>query len=146
MKVCFTFDNIPCGQVADFSSLKDMFPPNNYRANQLQFARQQQELEMKNQTFPNSAQGVSTKAQETFSTILKQIDLGSNIYAVYACLSLFFPSAIDVFREPYSNAIKRGLFGAEEFAFIIGVVSPPDGDLAPVLPAQTNSPFSARFE
>ena len=85
---------------------------------------------MKEQDFPNSATGISTKATETFTTILSQIDLGSNIYALYACLSLYFPSAIDVFREPYSNAIKRVLFGAEKFAFIIGVVSLPDHDLA----------------
>jgi hypothetical protein len=123
MKVCFTFDNIPCGQVADFSNYKDLFPPNNYRAQQLKFAQQQQALQMKEQDFPNSATGV-------FTTILGQIDLGSNIYALYACLSLYFPSAIDIFREPYSNAIKRGLFGAEKFAFIIGVVSLPDDDLA----------------
>lgn len=130
MKVCFTFDNIPCGQVADFSNYKDIFPPNNYRAQQLKFAQQQQALQMKEQDFPNSATGISTKATETFTTILSQIDLGSNIYALYACLSLYFPSAIDVFREPYSNAIKRVLFGAEKFAFIIGVVSLPDHDLA----------------
>ena len=143
MKVCFTFDNIPCGQVADFSAYKDLFPPNNYRAKQLQFAREQQDLQMKEQDFPNSAKGISTKAQETFSTILSQIDLASNVYAVYACLSLYFPSAIDVFREPYTNAMKRVLFGAEKFAFIIGVVSLSDRDLAPVLMTQTYSPLSA---
>lgn len=140
MEVCFTFDNIPCGQMADFSKYKSLFPPNNYRAQQLQFAREQQDLEMKKQNFPNSATGISTKAAETFATILRQIDLGSNIYSVYACLSLYFPSAIDVFREPYSNAAKRVLFGAEKFAFIIGVVSIPDRD--PTSPLLLDRMFS----
>ena len=129
MKVCMTFDNIPCGQTADFSLYKEMFPPNNYRVQQLKYAQEQQKLKMKEQNFPNSAEGISSKATETFSTLLQQIDLASNIYAVYACLSLYFPAPVDVFREPYGVAIKGFFFGVGKNVFILMVVSPSRGKL-----------------
>ena len=123
LKVCLTFDNIPCGALADYT--KNLFPPNNYRVQQLNTASDLQATDIGKQKFPNSAQDINTKVPETFTTIMNQIDLASNLYAVYALLSLFFPSPIYIFRKPYRIAVTSSVFGVNKNAFMIGVVSFP---------------------
>lgn len=56
---------------------------------------------------------------DTLATILYQLDVGSNIYSLYACAALFFPTPLIVFRLPYTIAIKKFLFGAQQKWFIL---------------------------
>jgi len=55
----------------------------------------------------------------TLTVILYQLDIASNIYSVYSCVALFFPTPLVVFRLPYLIAIKRFLFGAQQKYFIL---------------------------
>jgi hypothetical protein len=123
MKVCFEFDNIPCGNLADYNKYQSLLPPNNYRTLQFQRAQELLALEKAKQEFPTSANDLNTKAVETFHTLLSQIDLANNLYAIYACISLYFPSPLYIFHDPYHVAIKQFFFGANKAMFIIFVVS-----------------------
>mmetsp|Transcript_28241 Transcript_28241/g.46773 ORF Transcript_28241/g.46773 Transcript_28241/m.46773 type:complete len:757 (+) Transcript_28241:223-2493(+) len=122
MKVCFEFDNIPCGEL----TTDDIpFPPNNYRAQQMNHTATLQQQEMEEQEFPHVATeaDMGTGIAETFTKIMGQIDLASNVYSLYACLSLYFPGPLDAFRLPYTIAAKNFTFGAQKGVFMIMVIA-----------------------
>jgi hypothetical protein len=118
MKVCLTFDNIPCGGLTTDDVL---YPPNNYRAAQLDHAAEMQQVEMEAQEYPHIAadEDIGAGVAETFTKILGQVDLASNIYSVYACISLYFPAPLDAFRQPYSIAVKQFVFGKYLFRLLM---------------------------
>lgn len=98
-KVCFTFDFIPCGEV----SLDAQAALENYRAQQLSYAAERQDIAMDDVEYPDVSNAISTGAAETFTKLLYQFDIASNVYAVYSCLALLFPVPLDVFRFPHSG-------------------------------------------
>jgi len=145
-KVCFTFDFIPCGEV----SLDAQAALENYRAQQLSYAAERQDIAMDDVEYPDVSDAISTGAAETFTKLLYQFDIASNVYAVYSCLALLFPVPLDVFRFPHSGttlrsiyisylhlsflhfasflalvsvAVRNFTFGAQKGYFILGVVA-----------------------
>jgi hypothetical protein len=118
MKVCFTFDNIPCGTLTNDANL---YPPDNYRAAQMEHAAEMQKIELEKQEYPNIAtdDDLGAGVAQTFTKILGQVNLASNIYSIYACLSLYFPSPLDAFRQPYGIAVKQFTFGKHSFRLLV---------------------------
>jgi hypothetical protein len=66
----------------------------NYREQQLAQANSQ-ETPTGEPTVGDVVQDVSTAALQA---LLKQVDVASNLYSVYVCVSLWFPSPLVVFR------------------------------------------------
>lgn len=106
-KVCFTFDYIPCGTVSNDAVVN----VENYRAEQLEYAADQVDAALDDIEYPDVSGSISTDAAETFTTLLYQFDVASNVYAIYSCLALFFPAPLEAFRLPYAIVTKQFFFG-----------------------------------
>jgi hypothetical protein len=120
-KVCFQFFDVPCGSgesrgllLADLLihalkliiliqlllvSLQAQVNVQNYRAQQMQYAAERQEVQMNEHEEPDITGDISSGAVEAFNTFKHRVDVAANVYSIYACLALFFPSPLDVFRQ-----------------------------------------------
>lgn len=116
MRVCLT-SPISCPR----HSNDDPINPDNYRETQL------------NTTDPGTPKVDATRAKLSdagkqaartgIKLLLYQVDVASNLYALYTVVALFFPFPIVIFRLPRWIAVKRLLFGADQTMFIIVFVS-----------------------
>ena len=96
--------------------------PDNYSELQLN-ATNSGEPSVEPPTRPKLSDAAKEQARTGLLLLLYQIDVASNLYALYVFISLFFPHPLLVFRMPRWIAIKRFLFGAEQTTFIIIFVS-----------------------
>jgi hypothetical protein len=98
----------------------DEYNPNNYKEAQLSALNNDTNSEKPANPLNDKYRD---SAKRGAKLILFQVDVASNLYAIYSILSLFNPSPLVVFRVSYWNSIKRFLFGTEHWKFIVLFVS-----------------------